>query len=970
MMTSGSIAGEAVRRRVGDEQRDGHAAELPRALTRLLENPKRLSARTLWRSLEEEERAVTLRLFIRRNKDRATVAGIVARKRKFRPVTVARMSNARIVEMAQPLQLPNHLAASLLDELHFARRREMPARFFDSLGIPHDDGVAEGSSDLDPGAAVVGAAADDLAREHGRRRTVVFLLMLAAQRVPFADHLWHWLQGSTQRPEAASGTVAFPAGNEPPEGAEPEREPSAGDRESAGVGPEVGTIQPDPDPDPGKEAEVDRLHTLRTLDRLLIEAMVDSRQGVEGSLHEDAIDDAVDEFVNLNGRRQQSFFHTGFRDVLFNRSLAGELPAENRTRSRWYWAGVILGLARLESWARIVSAYDGNSTVRGLGDGADFAAHEAARHVVRALVHEGRAKELIDFVRVGGLLQSYLLAHGPHEPPALFRRTLDAGTDLLRAGDLGTARAVFDRLAEAVGVLEDREAESASPLFLTVKRRHAHCLQGLLEHGRARELLEELLDLDPDPHHRAMVHADLGLLAGRFNNLDDVCLPDRKDALADLVERLGEGREHFRNAVTRGGPYATHGHYCLGVLALAENAWKPGAVGYGKAEQHLARHQGQFTSPSENYSGFLVARSDLYFGIARAARASSVGDLSHAARVMVRAIDDGASFPPYLVGPVVEGLDLGAKSDLTDFADHLLGAQGDAVLDDLSRSATVVKHCDGVIEALRQRAARVGESEAAARDLRACLSSYAGAGRFDDARIVLDRLESLAVRGIGTAEFQELLSEKGYQPAWEPEEALIARVRCLEARGKLDEALPLLRELLHQFATEGNLPDARGVLDRIRSYGLPEEYYEQARSRVQALEELSTSPTTPDDRELAAQTAAQPASILFVGGDERQERQEAVVRRKVRKQAPNVEVAFVYSGWSGNWRQHLDKVRAELPKHDAVVVMRFMRTELGKHVRKLCGRKPWRSCWPAGQKGMARAIIEAAEAAWMSRTAR
>lgn len=965
MMTSGPNAGEAARRRVGDEQREGHAAELPRALARLLANPRRLSARTLWRSIEEEERAVTLRLFIRRNKDRAAVAGLVARKRKFRPATVARMSNARIVEMAQPLQLPNHLAASLLDELHFERRREMPARFFDSLGIPHDEGVAEGSGDHDPGAAVVGAAADDLAREHGRRRTVVFLLMLAAQRVPFADHLWHWLQRSSQRPEAASGTVALPSENEPPEDTGPEPEPSSGDPEPAGGGPEVGAIS-QPDPDDGNGGEVDRLHTLRTLDRLLIEAMVDSRQGVEGSLDEDAIDDAVDEFVNLNGRRQQSFFHTGFRDVLFNRSLAGELPAENRTRSRWYWAGVILGLARLESWARIVSAYDGDSTVRSLGDGTDFAAHEAARHVVRALVHEGRAKELIDFVQVGGLVQSYLLSHGLHEPPVLFGRTLDAGTDLLRAGDLGTARAVFDRLMEAVGVLEDREAESASPLLLTVKRRHAHCLQGLLEHGRARELLKELLHLDPDPHHRAMVHADLGLLAGRFNNLDDVCLPDRKDALPDLIERLGEGREHFRNAVTRGGPYATHGHYCLGVLALAENAWKPGAAGYGKAEQHLARLQGQFTSPSENYSGFLVARSDLYFGIARAARASSVGDLSHAARVMVRAIDDGASFPPYLVDPVVEGLDLGARSELTNFANHLLGTQGDAVLDDLARSATVVRHCGEVVEALRQRAARLGEGEAAARDLRACLSSYTGAGRFDAARIVLDRLESLAVRGIGTAEFEELLAERGYQPAWEPEEALIARVRCLEARGKLDEALPLLRELLHQFATEGKLPDARGVLDRIRSYGLPEEYYDQARSRVRALEELSASPTEPDDRELAAQ----PASILFVGGDERQERQEAVVRRKVRKHAPNVEVAFVYSGWSGNWKQYLDRVRAELPKHDAVVVMRFMRTELGKQVRKLCGRKPWRSCWPAGQKGMARAIMEAAEAAWASRTTR
>lgn len=467
-----------------------------------------------------------------------------------------------------------------------------------------------------------------------------------------------------------------------------------------------------------------------------------------------------------------------------------------------------------------------------------------------------------------------------------------------------------------------------------------------------------------------MVHADIGLLAGGFNGLDDVCLPDREAALPNIIERLEEGRRHFHKAVRNGGPYGSHGHYCLGVLALAENARKPGEADYEKAEQHLARVQGQFTSPSENYGGLLVTRSHLYFGIARAARASSVGDLNHAARVMAGALKDGASFPPYLVDPVVDGLDLGAKSDLTNFANHLVSTQGDVVLDDLARSATVVEHCGEVTEALRRRAARLGESEAAARDLRACLSSYAGTARIDDARILLDRLESLAVRGIGTAEFEELLSKKGYQPMWEPEEALIARVRCLEARGKLDEALPLLRELLHQFATEGNLPDARGVLDRIRSYGLPEEYYDQARSRVQALKELSTSPTEPDDRRSAVRTPAQPASILFVGGDERQEKQKAAVVRRVKEQAPNVEVAFVYSGWSGNWKPYLDRVRAELPKHDAVVVMRFIRTELRKQVRKSCGRKPWRFCWPSGQKGMARAIIEAAEAVWMSRATR
>ena len=107
---------------------------------------------------------------------------------------------------------------------------------------------------------------------------------------------------------------------------------------------------------------------------------------------------------------------------------------------------------------------------------------------------------------------------------------------------------------------------------------------------------------------------------------------------------------------------------------------------------------------------------------------------------------------------------------------------------------------------------------------------------------------------------------------------------------------------------------------------------------------------------------SKPAKVLFVGGNERQSKVEDAVRTKVQRSAPRVEVTFIYPGWSGNWSQHLEKVRAEMPKHDALVLMRFMRTELGKQIRKHCDR-PWRSCWSSGHKGMANAILAAAEAA-------
>ena len=910
--------------RSGEDSRTWDVSHLPPRLLRLIRRPKRLGAHKLWRTLEEAERSAALKSFIELGgENRGKLVRVVAEGRNFRAATVDRWDDTKIVRTLQTLPLPNRLANSLLHVLHLERRREMLAHFLDALDIPNDDGVAKGFSDPDPGEAVVRGAAEDLAREHGIRRVVVYFLTLASPRVtptvPFADHLWHWMKGLLERAQGV---------------AEAERE--IPEKDDADLDEE-----PESTNDPGRH------RSFTTLDRLLIEAVVDSEQDVVGSLGEDEVDDAVDELVSLNGRRQHSFFHAGFRDVLFGRAL-GEIPARNKTRARWYWAGVILGWARLEAWPAIVAEFDRNAVVLDLGNGADFATDEAARHVAHALRRAGRFSDVANFVQVRAL----------HRSPALFLEVLDIGTELLRVGEDGGAHAIFALLMKAVGALEEEGYPSADPLFLDVRRRHAHCLQRLLRHERARLLLMDLLELDPDPNHLAMVYADLGLLEGRFNRLDDVRLPQQEEELADLLDRLGEGRKYFRKSIEGDVPYAAHGHYCVGVLALGKGK-------YDEAESHFAEARAQFGSQPKHYADTLANRTDLYFGISRAARARSAGDLTHAARVMVRALEARASFPSYLVDPVVEGLDLGARADLSNFARALLDTHGDAALNALARREAVVDNCPEVADALLRRAVRNGQSEAAATDLRACLAIFLRAGRSADAEDTLDRLESLAVLGIGAAEFEECLSfPEHYQPAWEPEEAAVARARCLEARGELRAAFGLLQPLVHQYATAGDLTNARGVLDRIRTYRLGSDYLDEMEGRVEALADQAMV-QEPDSPEGAAKAVAPRARVLFVGGDERQSKKNRAVADKVRQRTPHVEVTFIHPGWSGNWSQDLDRVRAKLPTHDALVLTRFMRTQLGRRIRKHCDR-PWRFCWSAGESGMADAILAAAEATWAS----
>ena len=206
----------------------------------------------------------------------------------------------------------------------------MLAHFLNALGVPNDDGLLvanngeRGLEIPDLEESVVHGAANDLVEEHGLRRVIVYFLTLAMDRVPFDVHLWTWMDGLSEstEPDAKSDLAAATEDQE--------------DDESEG------------------EDDPARRRSFTTLDRLLVYAVVDSKQGVVRSLDEDEVDDALEEFVNLNGRRQHSYFHLGLRDVLFGRSLGDALSDSNRDRKRWYWAGAIQGWARLESWADIV----------------------------------------------------------------------------------------------------------------------------------------------------------------------------------------------------------------------------------------------------------------------------------------------------------------------------------------------------------------------------------------------------------------------------------------------------------------------------------------------------------------------------------------------------------------------------------------------------------------------------------------
>ena len=689
--------------------------------------------------------------------------------------------------------------------------------------------------------------------------------------------------------------------------------------------------------------EMTRHAPFTTLDRVLIDAVVDAQQGIVGALNDDEIDSAVDELLQLNGRRDHSYYLAGFRDAMFGRQPIRK--PENAMQMRWYWVGAVQGWRRSESWDRIAEAYDGNEAVSLLGDGRDPASSTAVESIVHALRYKGRTAELQTFVKEPAVANSR----------RLYCLLLDIGTERLRAGDIAEARAIFDLLMRVEEESHKIDFPPDERPFLETRRRMAHCLRLLGEHLTAHELLLGFLDHDPDPNIRAMVHADIGLLEGHFTLLADIRLPDDRSSLADVVERLEKGEKHYRDAVELGVRYGAHGHYCLGILALARES-------YEEADRHLDQARAHFRSQPKNYPATIPPRVDLYLGIARAQVLASE-KLNHASALIVSGLEGGESFPKFLVGPTVNVLGL-APAGFAEVADSLLRHGGDEALDALKRSEVADGHLP-LSKALYERAHRQNEGgEGAASDLRDALRGYLKTRDIEIACRILDKLEVLAARGVGVEAFVELLGESGcYEPAWQKEDAAIARAHCYEVGGKYEEAFQELRPVFYRLmakACEGDesaLDDAEGMLRAICQYRVESACLEELKKRYEAVA-CSFGEHEPEVSENRS------VRVLFVGGNEGQARADENIRHRVARHDEQIELNFVRSGWDSNWNVYAERVERYLPTHHTVVIMRYIRTNLGKHIRRMCGERniPWRFCWSPGRVGAVEAVLKAAHA--------
>ena len=885
--------------------------------------PRFASWAARWRALDRATAAAAARVFwsdaevpeqARREAER-----LLAAQFRFRPQSIAVMPVARKAErLAGCRLLPERLAVPLLQTFHLQARQPLLARFLDLLGLEHAAGrIAESSAAKRCPPAALQAAITTLRREFPADEVELYLDCLELDGSGcFA--------GIVAARAAATPAVA-PA---PPAGA-----PTAAAQVS-GAAPAAAD-------DEAAAAADATPPTFTTLDRTVTQALVATLQEVEGALDHEQADDLVNELVALNLERHRSYFHRGFLDVLLGRSWHIDFAAANESRRGWYVAGAVLGhcrrsddpglLAELKRHQRTVDAL--------LAGGGDWV-RPLREPLFDVLWRAGRIADAIGLVSHGAVAD--------HGPP-FARRLLDHAAALLREKKTGDADRLLTALERALPELR-RHPDHAALFELELGRRRAHCHRLRGDREQARTQLEALLG-EEEGSVLSEVHADLGVLAAGYRSLAEVTLPREAADLKALAATLAPGERHFESAVRIGGERG-HGEFLLGMLRYARGE---AAAALPLLEMATARMNAQ----PETYRPLGTLRcAQLALADLLAATVDPV--LVRRGCELLRGDRGPSAAPPdWLLRKVLESLALVAvdPDEVDALVKELLAERGPAVLD-LMVAAGIASRSAAVIDALLRRS-HGGDRQMTERFADARTALREAVARRDVARAeeALDRLELLADDEPIRSEFLALLETPDqYQPGFEIEEARAARIRLLVRAGRDAEAAALLAESFHKALADGDdaaMAAAEDVLAEIRRLGQGSVAETLGQRLTAARKAVGEEPVID-----AAARSRVRLRVLFVGGNEMQARYDASIRAAIQQEWPKVELELRHTGWSSNWGSHLDWIQGALHRFDVVVLMTFVRTNLGRGVRKACSAHgiPWFSCTGHGLDSARRAI--------------
>ncbi|HEY8429348.1 MAG TPA: hypothetical protein VIL20_13270, partial [Sandaracinaceae bacterium] len=872
----------------------------------------------VWKDLDAQtRRQIALAAFEDEKLAKAVIVAL-ARHDRVRRQTVEKWSiDKRADHVSRMRRLPSsQLAAALLTHFHLVKRKRLVAFFLDFLKIPHDEGLIRGIEELEPPTrSHMVAAIRRLAATFPRAQVELFLDVLSCQSSfdVFRDI-------DVSRVEA----LGEPA--HAPKPAAPAAIDSFGGRAEADLAEDAEHTLPEPTAPPDETPP-----SFTTLDQVLIRSVIAAVADVHGALSPDKVEDLVEEVIQLNLERHQSYFHRGFLTVLLNRPLELDFPEASDARRGWYACGAILGYKRKNELDQVVELLNQRPELaRELSRPGTGYAERVVSIVFEAYCAKGRFAEAARFLAPAVVGRAGV---------PFARDVLDVASSLIRERREADARRLLDVLLAALPALAE-DPDLPPDFEVLLQRRRAHCARLRGDFEAARKLLEPQLDV-AEPSVRSDILADLGLIECGLRSLADVRLPPEEGMLADFAAQFRPGWTYFERSSKVGAGGRNHGDFCLGMALFARGE---GAA----AVPYLERAVAGMAADPERYGRFGPLDS------ARLALAVALAELTDLARVpyardlMRQILDAHARAPEYMWRRALVALELTDPESAIELAHELYRAEGTRVLGVLA-DTRIVRHVPAALDELlaqaksveftpekRWSAAMVVLAEShAMRDV----ATAEGPGAYRErATEALDVLVELAAAEPFRTQLIELLDDEHgpWRTAIEPLDARVVQASLYEAKGLFANAANELAQAFHATLDaddEWAIGKAEALLEDIRALGGDEavapleprlmQYKEVFERRSQS--GLIVPPSVnPEDLY---------GLVLVVGGNETQSQQDQAISAAIKKQWPNITILFERTGWNSNWGEQLRAMEGHLARARVVVIMRYVRTMLGKALR-------------------------------------
>lgn len=888
--------------------------------------------REIWRSLDTPQRRRLVADMASLRETRGWPQGLeeeIAHVLHFRPAKIRRASTQeleRLLPQAALLLSPLALR-NLIVGVHLEPRKALLEEVYDALQVPHD-GVAVDDQVL---AAPLSISDFDqrlpaVLNRYGFEDT---LLCFQVLEVACSEG---WRPGvESIRRELETRLPAM----RPSSDSSLEAEPSIASEPVVEGSP----------PSPAEEV-FQGLPGFTTLDGVLIRAIISSLNEVEGSLSLDELDDLVLELVDLNETRERSRFFLGYLDALLARPLKELPPGDNNSRRAWYLSGFLHGLLRIGSKQAALESLIGlepSDRDRLLASPSDAGALLAIEFVP-FLLKEGRVQEA----------EGWLHNHFPRIAPRVMGTLLAWARREVATGDAESVRRILEGVGQWLPRVTDEFGPLPEPFERDLRRRLATAWRRTGRSAEARLAVEELLASSTDDVERAGLLSDRAMLDMGVRSLEQVQLgpPASRSALLAAID-AGRDQLTFAAALPTHTPLPP---LLLALHAVANKEASDEAIELGIG--HLRDALGAIQSDVFWRQTGIQQRAKFYLSLLEL-RSLREDLAAQAANRLVEVFEDqSVDLPDDLVAEALEALALYEAPNSGRAAVLALG-RWPTLLGRVAFQALATRNTELRL-ALRALVSDKGqeltstERWCAWEDL--LLTALRTRPRdLETARVSLDELERLAVDGLEDR-FLALLDDRSrWDPAWTHLERDEARVRLLESTGRLDSAAAVLNNLIHREISDGE--EVADLIERLAGLPVPPGQIEDLQRRVRSqAQNAGIDPASHASPEYTA-----PVRVLFVGGNETQMTYRSELEAWFSRAFPGSTLEFEFSGWSSNWGRLMDRIRNRVETADVIVLMRFMRTEFGRELRRSAGEHgvPWVGCPGHGRQSLEKAIARA-----------